>query len=81
MVEMFWPENELKRSQDLPGAWHDAAQFYWGTNAAFQNHSGVFSARSMAVPLPRRLVQDIDTEEDWEAAEMLFVARHRGTRA
>ena len=29
-VKMFWPENEMKRSQDLPEAWHDAGQFYWG---------------------------------------------------
>jgi pseudaminic acid cytidylyltransferase len=75
-VAMFWPENELKRSQDLPAAWHDAGQFYWGRPAAFQNRLGVFSARSLAVPLPRRMVQDIDTEEDWEAAELLFKLRH-----
>jgi N-acylneuraminate cytidylyltransferase len=34
-VEMFWPENEMKRSQDLPEALHDAGQFYWGRKNAF----------------------------------------------
>ena len=29
-VEMFFPEYFEKRSQDLPVALHDAAQFYWG---------------------------------------------------
>ena len=71
-VGMFWPENELVRSQDLLPAWHDAGQFYWGRAAAFQRHRGIFSARSLPVVLPRRFVQDVDTEEDWAAAEALF---------
>ena len=29
-VEMFFPEHFESRSQDLPEALHDAAQFYWG---------------------------------------------------
>lgn len=71
-VSMFWPEYELTRSQDLPQAWHDAGQFYWGRKEAFLNSPGVFSAHSYPVILPRHLVQDIDTLEDWEAAEQLF---------
>lgn len=73
-VEMFWPENELKRSQDLPEAWHDAGQFCWGRKEAFSGSRGVFSARSYSVPVPRHLVQDIDTLEDWERAERMFAA-------
>jgi N-acylneuraminate cytidylyltransferase len=71
-VSMLWPEHELTRSQDLPEALHDAGQFYWGRKQAFLNHQGVFSARSYPVILPRHLVQDIDTPEDWEVAERLF---------
>ena len=71
-VEMFWPENEMKRSQDLPEAWHDAGQFYWGRKNAFLENAGVFTARSYPVILPRHLVQDIDTPEDWERAERMF---------
>jgi N-acylneuraminate cytidylyltransferase len=69
---MFWPENEMKRSQDLPEAWHDAGQFYWGRKNAFLENEGVFSAKSYPVVLPRHLVQDIDTPEDWERAERMF---------
>ena len=29
-LEMFQPEHFGTRSQDLPEAWHDAGQFYWG---------------------------------------------------
>lgn len=72
-VQMFWPENELTRSQDLPEAWHDAGQFYWGRKQAFLSHEGVFSARSYGVVLPRYLVQDIDTPEDWERAERMLM--------
>ncbi|MBS0264659.1 MAG: pseudaminic acid cytidylyltransferase [Planctomycetes bacterium] len=79
-VSMFWPENELVRSQDLPAAFHDAGQFYWGRPAAFRQNKGVFSARSFPVVLPRRLVQDIDTPEDWETAEQMFGSLlHRAT--
>jgi pseudaminic acid cytidylyltransferase len=73
-VGMFWPENELKRSQDLPEAWHDAGQFYWGRKNAFFENKGVFTAKSYPVILPRYLVQDIDTPEDWERAERMFLA-------
>lgn len=71
-TSMFWPERELTRSQDLPEAWHDAGQFYFGRTSAFMQHEGVFSARSAPVVLPRYRVQDIDTEEDWIRAEALF---------
>jgi pseudaminic acid cytidylyltransferase len=73
-VEMFWPENEAKRSQDLPQAWHDAGQFYWGRREAFLTRDGVFNARALPVSLPRHLVQDIDTIEDWDRAERMFRA-------
>jgi N-acylneuraminate cytidylyltransferase len=76
-VSMFWPEHELARSQDLPQAWHDAGQFYWGRKDAFLSNAGVFSAHSYPVVLPRHQVQDIDTPEDWEMAERLFEA-YRG---
>jgi len=71
-VEMFWPENDIKRSQDLPEALHDAGQFYWARKNAFLKRQGFFTARSYPVVLPRHLVQDIDTPEDWERAEKMF---------
>ena len=73
-IDMFWPEHEYSRSQDLPEAYHDAGQFYWGRAASFHNASGFFSARSIPVILPRHRVQDIDTPEDWRRAEAMFNA-------
>ena len=74
-VEMYWPENEMKRSQDLPEAWHDAGQFYWGRRDSFLKNKGFFTPISYPVFMPRHLVQDIDTPEDWERAEKMFWAK------
>jgi N-acylneuraminate cytidylyltransferase len=71
-VEMFFPEHFLARSQDLPLALHDAAQFYWGRPDAWMQRRTVFDRHSVPVRIPRWRVQDIDTEEDWERATHLF---------
>jgi N-acylneuraminate cytidylyltransferase len=73
-VEMFQPENYRKRSQDLEEAFHDAGQFYWGKPIAFVSDFPVFASNSAPVLLSRRQVQDIDTPEDWEYAELMFEA-------
>jgi len=71
-IQMFHPELSNSRSQDLPKAYHDAGQFYWGKAKAFKEGKAIFSEHSKAVLLPRKRVQDIDTPEDWELAEALF---------
>ena len=73
-VEMFSPENFNTRSQDLEEAYHDAGQFYWGTPEAWLEGKIIFAPHSTAVLLPRHLVQDIDTPEDWVRAEFMFRA-------
>ena len=69
------PEFRDTRSQDLEPAYHDAGQFCWGRAAAWLAGEPVFSEHTLPVILPRRLVQDIDTPEDWETAELLFEAK------
>jgi pseudaminic acid cytidylyltransferase len=71
-VEMFHPTHFQTRSQDLPEAYHDAAQFYWGTKAAWLSGTQIFGSGSVPVILPRYRVQDIDTPEDWEQAKALM---------
>ncbi|MFK5893083.1 MAG: pseudaminic acid cytidylyltransferase [Pseudomonadota bacterium] len=73
-VEAIWPENIKKRSQDLQEAFHDAGQFYWGTPEAYLNNDVIFSKKSTPVILPRHLVQDMDTLEDWYRAELMYQA-------
>ena len=76
-VEPMSPAHIGARSQDLEEAWHDAGQFYWGTTQAWIDRRPLFAARSALVVLPRHRVQDIDTPEDWERAELLFAALPR----
>ena len=73
-IEMIWPEYTNCRSQDLPEAYHDAAQFYWANTDKFMKEKVLFAKDSLPVILPRYLVQDIDTAEDWETAEIMFTA-------
>ena len=73
-IEMFWPEHELTRHQDLPQAYHDAGQFYWLRVASFLKNEKLYSSDAMPVLLPRYLVQDIDTPEDWGTAERMYKA-------
>ncbi|MHB1174501.1 MAG: pseudaminic acid cytidylyltransferase [Sulfuriferula sp.] len=70
-VEMFFPEHFSTRSQDLPTALHDAGQFYWGRPTAWIEGKRIFDRHSIPVVMPRWRVQDIDTQEDWERAEIL----------
>lgn len=71
--EMFWPENFMKRSQDLEEAYQDAGQFYW-TNINVKSDDIIFGKDSIPIILPRYLVQDIDTQEDWTRAEFMYEA-------
>lgn len=71
-VEMFDVTKRETRSQDLVEAYHDAGQFYWGTETAWLEERPIFSREAVAHVLPRFRVQDIDTPEDWERAEWMF---------
>ena len=68
---MFWPEHYTTRSQDLEEAYQDAGQFYW--RALHRDSSEpIFGRDSIPILVPRHRVQDIDTEEDWRRAEILY---------
>lgn len=71
-IEMFDPEQFNTRSQDLEEAYHDAGQFYWGRAQAWLEAKPLFSQASVPIVLPGYKVQDIDTEDDWIRAEMMF---------
>ena len=70
-LEMLQPELFNTRSQDLPEAWHDAGQFYWGRAQAWKTATNLFRGETAAIRVPRWRVQDIDTEDDWTRAEIL----------
>lgn len=76
-VEMFHPEHYNTRSQDLEEAYQDAGQFYWGSAEAYLSDKIFFARDSVAYVLPRHMVQDIDTLEDWRRAELMYDALKR----
>ena len=71
--EMFTPQYYMSRSQDLEEAYQDAGQFYW--KKRFEKSGEImFGKDSIPIILPRYLVQDIDTLEDWQRAEYMYQA-------
>ena len=72
-VSMFYPQFEKIRSQDLEPAFHDAGAFYFGKKEAWLECSAIFAPHSKAYLLPRNLVCDIDTLEDFEFAKKLYL--------
>jgi pseudaminic acid cytidylyltransferase len=71
-VNMIWPENMTKRSQDLAPAYHDAGQFYWMKVSDIQQNKKLYTDYSGVVILNDLDVQDIDNEIDWVIAEMKY---------
>lgn len=68
-LDMFQPENYIKRSQDLIKTMHDAGQFYLSKSEAIRK--GVLFTNSKVKPLilhPSKVI-DIDTLEDFDLAE------------
>ncbi|HIP20811.1 MAG TPA: pseudaminic acid cytidylyltransferase [Sulfurimonas sp.] len=69
--KMFTPEYFNTRSQDLKEAYQDAGQFYWKKTGKLSKEN-MFGSDSIPIILPRYLVQDIDTVEDWERAVLMY---------
>ena len=76
-IKMNWPEFANARSQDLPKAYHDAGQWYWFVPSKIGE--SLYSENSGAVVLDEMEVQDIDSETDWQMAELKYERIHRTT--
>lgn len=64
-----------KKSQELPSLVHDVGQFYWSRPGSFHQSCTVFEhphTRVGTVSIPKKYVQDLDTEEDWQRAEAMY---------
>jgi pseudaminic acid cytidylyltransferase len=69
----FFPEFAATRTQDLPPAFHDAGQFYWGRSDAWLAGRNIH-LHGRTIVLPEWRVVDIDTPDDWHRAELLYQA-------
>jgi len=68
----IWPENELRRSQDLKQAYHDAGLFYWFDAKSFMQSKTLYNTEALGYVIPNHLVCDIDEPEDWQRAEIAY---------
>ncbi len=74
VLEMIQPENNNVRSQDFDEIWHDAGQYCWGRADAWLEEKPILASNPVPITLSRYKAQDIDTEEDWCQAELIFKA-------
>lgn len=75
-VQPAFPEFIEQRSQDLAPRFHDAGQFYWGRSQSFLKDVAIFGPHSSLFELPVHRVCDIDREEDWQHAQLLYQILH-----
>lgn len=64
-------KQEFVRSQDLEKHFYDAGQFYWGHSKDWLKKNSIRES-SLAYVLPKWTAVDINSESDWEQAEVLF---------
>ena len=75
-IRMVWPEYRKSRSQDLETIYHDAGQFYVSRVGSFYRHAGFWGPSTGGIILSELEVQDLDTETDWQLAEMKYRLLH-----
>ena len=60
------------KTQDLENIYFDAGAFYFGYAKSFADKKPIFSEDSTLIVLPEMNVADINTQNDWEIAEMKY---------
>ena len=71
-LDYCYPENALKRSQDLEPMYHDCGQFYFYDAEKFLAYKGNLPDGYFPIEVPELEVQDIDTMTDWKLAEIKY---------
>lgn len=71
-LEYCYPENAMKRSQDLETMYHDCGQFYCYQVEKYLACKGDLPDGYVPVIMPETEVQDIDNIFDWELAEIKY---------
>ncbi len=75
-MSFMMSEYELTRTQDLPIAYHDTGQFYFGKAEAWLSNKRMHT-EGIGMKVPHWRVVDIDTEDDWKRAEALYQAMNK----
>lgn len=66
------PEYITSRSQDLEKQYHDAGQFFLVDVNTYVEKKGIICEDIVSLIISERQVQDIDSETDWDLAEMKY---------
>ena len=80
-VRRKYPQYQNTRSQELEKKYHDCGQFYACRTDAFLRDGTTDVADLVPIYLTDLEVQDIDTEEDWEIAELKYRRLHTADSA
>jgi N-acylneuraminate cytidylyltransferase len=67
----FFKGNLQKRTQDLPKAYFDAAQFYLAYKNTWLGSENIIENDCIGIEIPTLGAIDIDNTEDWKNAEIL----------
>ena len=67
-----YPENKLKRSQDLETMYHDVGMFYFIKASVFLKEKTLLPLKTSSFIMNELYVQDIDTIDDWNIAELKY---------
>lgn len=76
-LEWVQPEHRNTRSQDLPKIYHDVGQFYFYNTKAFLEPDFETAGHIIPFIISEKEAQDIDTQDDWEMAEMKYELLNR----
>lgn len=71
-LKMVFPDHYSSRSQDLPEIFHDAGQFFWAKSEFLKKSPSGFNQNNTIIEIPNYRAQDIDTDEDWQRAELIY---------
>ena len=67
-----WPKYTNSRSQDLPKEYHDTGTFYWYKIKEWKKGN----LKVGGIEVDETTIQDIDTQTDWELAELKYKFIH-----
>ena len=71
-LEYCYPENAMKRSQDLETMYHDCGLFYCHDVEKYRACRGDLPDGYFPIEVPELEVQDIDNFSDWKLAEIKY---------
>lgn len=70
VLKLNTPQHYGTRTQDLPTRYHDVGQLYWGRSESWLRDEPLLD-NCLGYPLPSWRAQDIDTDDDWDRAQIL----------